>query len=159
MFLIRDELQVKHHRRLAFLSAPFKVFFISPDWETLFNNWILFFIFKCSKILLYCHPNLKDLHLYSLLHRCSFGSSHNLSSPTNIGEERWCNEPKEFLWRRLIFGRLLKADCRVKTFMKSGLKNLIISSMQKGFWSWLLLYFSLDTGKEPKIFRCCCNFD
>lgn len=46
-----------------------------------------------------------------------------------------------------------------RTFMKSGLKNLIISSMQEHFLRWLLLYFSLDTGKEPKIFGCCCNFD
>ena len=36
--------------------------------------------------------------------RHSFGSSRNLSSPVNVGEERLCDEPKEHLLKRLAKG-------------------------------------------------------
>ena len=40
----------------------------------------------------------------SVLCRHSFGSSHNLSSPMNVGEERLCDESKEHLQKRLAKG-------------------------------------------------------
>ena len=40
----------------------------------------------------------------SVLCRHSFGSSHNISSPMNVGEERLCDESKEHLQKRLAKG-------------------------------------------------------
>jgi len=83
--------------------------------------------------MLYLQPHYSDImciqkikcsyeQKVSVLSRHSFGSSHNLSSPMNVGEERLCDESKEHLQKRLAKGPNIFLFCFCNSTSQSRLQ-------------------------------------